>query len=109
VLAFGSDWFVAPMDPLMGIYSAVTRRTLDEKNPNGWIPEQKISVSDAVRAYTWGGAFASFDEQVKGTIATGKLADLAVLSDDIFTINPVAIRKARVVMTVFDGRIVYNN
>jgi predicted amidohydrolase YtcJ len=107
VLAFGSDWFVAPMEPLMGIYGAVTRRTLDGKNPGGWVPEQKITVAEAVRAYTYGSAYASFDEQVKGTLEVGKLADMAVLSADIFQINPVEIEKAKVVLTVFDGRIIY--
>ncbi len=107
VLAFGSDWFVAPLEPLMGIYAAVTRRTLDGKNPGGWVPEQKISVAEAVRAYTWGSAFASFDERIKGSIETGKLADLAVLSDDIFKIDPTAIAKTQVAMTIFDGWVIY--
>lgn len=107
VLAFGSDWFVAPMEPLMGIYAAVTRRTLDGKNPNGWVPEQKITVAEAVRAFTYGSAYASFDERVKGTLEVGKLADLAVLSADIFQINPAEIANAKVVLTVFDGRVVY--
>src|ERR1044072_4233920 len=79
-LAVGSDWFVAPMEPLMGICAAVTRRTLDGKNPGGWVPEQKISVAAAVRAYTLGSAYASFDEKLKGSIKVGKLADLVVLS-----------------------------
>jgi predicted amidohydrolase YtcJ len=106
-LAFGSDWFVAPMEPMLGIYAAVTRRTLDGKRPQGWVPEQKITVAEAVRAYTLGSAYASFDEKIKGSIEVGKLADLAVLSADIFKINPVEIEKAKVVMTVFDGRVVY--
>ena len=107
VLAFGSDWPVAPMVPLMGIYAAVTRRTLDGKNPNGWIPEQKITVAEAVHAYTVAAAYAEGQETVKGSIAPGKLADLAVLSEDIFHTDPVAIEKARVDMTIFDGRIIY--
>ena len=107
VLAFGSDWFVAPMEPLMGIYGAVTRRTLDGRRPNGWVPEQKITVAEAVRAYTMGSAYASFDEKIKGSIEPGKLADLAVLSADIFKIDPVEIEKAKVVMTIFDGRVIY--
>src|SRR5262249_60297962 len=76
-LAFGSDWFVAPMEPVMGIYAAVTRRTLDGKRPQGWVPEQKITVAEAVRAYTMGSAFASGDEKIKGSIEPGKLAGLA--------------------------------
>jgi predicted amidohydrolase YtcJ len=107
ILAFGSDWFVAPMEPLAGIYAAVTRRTLDGKNPQGWVPEQKITVAEAVRAYTLGSSYASFDEKLKGSIEVGKLADLAVLSDDIFSLNPAEIERARVVMTVFDGRVIF--
>ena len=106
-LAFGSDWFVAPMEPMMGIYAAVTRRTLDNKRPQGWVPEQKITVAEAVRAYTMGSAYASGDEKIKGSIEVGKLADLAVLSADIFKIDPVEIEKAKVVMTVFDGKVIY--
>ena len=107
VLAFGSDWHVAPMEPIMGIYAASTRRTLDGKHPDGWIPEQKITVANAIRAYTWGSAYASFDDNIKGTIAPGKLADMAVLSSDLLTIDPVQIQKAKVVMTVFDGRVIF--
>ncbi len=106
VLAFGSDWDVAPMNVLMGIYGAVTRRTLDGKHPNGWIPEQKITVAEAVHAYTMGSAYASFEEKIKGSIEPGKLADLAVLSDDIFAIDPVKISDAKVYMTIFDGQVV---
>ncbi len=106
-LAFGSDWDVAPMAPLMGIYAAVTRRTLDGKHPNGWIPEQKISVAEAVRAYTMGSAYASFEEKIKGSIEPGKLADLVVLSGDIFSIDPVKIADTKVFLTIFDGRIIF--
>ncbi len=109
VLAFGSDWDVAPMDPLLGIYAAATRRTLDGKNPNGWIPEQKITVAEALRAYTWGSAYASFDEQIKGAIEPGKLADMAVLGEDILAIPPEAIRDVHVQTTIFGGRVVYQN
>lgn len=106
-LAFGTDWFVAPLNPMWGIYAATTRRTLDNKNPNGWLPEQKITVEEAVRAYTQGSAFAEFQENVKGTIAVGKLADLVILSDDIFTIDPVKIWDVKVLQTIMDGKIVY--
>ncbi len=106
-LAFGTDWYVAPLNPMLGIYAAATRRTLDDKNPNGWIPEQKITVEEAVRAYTVGSAFAEFQENAKGAIAAGKLADFVILSDDIFTINPNEIRNTKVLTTVVDGRIVY--
>jgi predicted amidohydrolase YtcJ len=107
ILAFGSDWYVAPLKPIEGIYAAATRRTLDGAHPEGWIPEQKISVADAIRAYTWGSAYASFTEKFKGTIAPGMLADLVVLSDNILTIDPVQISKARVILTIFDGKIIY--
>jgi predicted amidohydrolase YtcJ len=108
-LAFGTDWTVAPLDPMATIYAAVTRRTLDGKHPNGWIPEQKISVEEAVRAYTIGSAFAEFQEKEKGTIAPGKLADLVILSRDIFKIDPKEIEKVKVVMTIVDGRVVYES
>jgi predicted amidohydrolase YtcJ len=109
VLALGSDSPVASLDPLYGIYAAVTRRTLDDKNPNGWIPEQKITVDEAVRGFTWGSAYAEFQDDVKGTLEVGKLADLVIISDDIFTIDPVKIRDAKVLMTVVDGRVVYES
>ena len=92
---------------MLSIYAAVTRRTLDDKNPNGWVPEQKISVQEAVRAYTVGSAYAEFQDQIKGTIAPGKLADLVILSRDIFKIDPNEIGKVAVVMTIMNGRIVY--
>ena len=106
-LAFGSDWSVAPLDPVMGIYAATTRQTLDGKNPNGWVPEQKITVAQAVHAYTMGSAYAEHQETVKGSIEPGKLADLVELSDDIFSIPAEAIRNTRVEMTVFDGKVIY--
>ena len=107
MLAFGTDWTVAPLNPLLTIYAAVTRRTLDGKNPNGWVPEQKISVDEAVRAYTVGSAYAEFQEGEKGIIAPGKLADLVILSRDIYKIDPNEIEKVVVVMTILDGRVVY--
>jgi len=107
VLAFGSDWPVAPAVPLIGIYAAATRRTLDGKHPDGWVPEQKITVAEAIRAYTMGSAYASFDEKIKGSIEPGKLADLVVVSDDILSIPPAEIEKTRVETTVFDGKVIY--
>jgi predicted amidohydrolase YtcJ len=107
ILAFGTDWFVAPLNPMYGIYAAATRRTLDGKNPNGWFPEQKITVAEAVKAYTNGSAYAEFQENVKGTITVGKLADFVILSEDIFTINPIQIEKVKVIKTVMDGKIIY--
>ena len=106
-LAFGTDWTVAPLNPMLSVYAAVTRRTLDGKRPAGWIPEQKISVEEAVRAYTFGSAYAEFQENEKGTITPGKLADLVILSRDIFKIDPNEIDRVKVVMTIMDGRVVY--
>ncbi len=107
MLCFGSDWTVAPLNPLLGIYAAVTRRTLDDKNPEGWIPEQKISVEEAIMAYTINNAYASFEEKIKGSIEVGKLADFTVLDQDILTIDPVKIKDVKVEMTVFDGKVIY--
>jgi predicted amidohydrolase YtcJ len=107
VLAFGSDWPVAPLDPLEGIYAATTRQTIDGRNPQGWVPEQRIKVAEAVHAYTVGSAFAEHQEAVKGSLEPGKLADVVVLSEDIFHIPPTDIERARVYMTVFDGSVIY--
>ena len=106
-LAFGSDWFVAPPDVMAGIYAAVTRRTLDGKRPDGWVPEQKITVEEALRAYTVGGAYAAFEEKDKGTLEVGKLADLAIIDRDLTAIPPETIREAKVTMTVVGGKVVY--
>jgi predicted amidohydrolase YtcJ len=107
-MCFGTDWYVAPLNPLLGIYAAVTRRTLDNKNPDGWVPEQKISVEDAIKCYTINSAYASFEEDIKGTIEVGKLADLIILSEDILTIDPIKIKDVKVEMTMFDGKIIYD-
>jgi len=106
-LSFGSDWPVAPVNPIMGIYAAVTRRTLDGKNPDGWIPGQKITVEEAIKCYTINNAYASFEENIKGSIEPGKLADFVVLDGDILTIDPVKIKDAKVVMTILGGEIIY--
>ncbi len=106
-VAFGSDWTVAPIDPLLGIYAAATRRTIDGVNPTGWVPEQKISVEEALVAYTMGGAYAVRREQVLGSLEPGKLADLVVLSDDILAIDPVEIERVRVDLTMVGGEVVF--
>jgi predicted amidohydrolase YtcJ len=106
-LAFGSDWPVAPLDPLLGIYAAVTRATLDGKHPGGWFPEEKLAVEQALHAYTTGSAYAAFEEKEKGIIAPGKLGDLVVLSDDFFSIPPEKIKDVRVLLTVVGGKVVY--
>jgi predicted amidohydrolase YtcJ len=107
-LTFGSDWTVAPLTPIEGIYAAVTRRTLDDKNPNGWYPEQKISVEDALRCYTVNNAYAGFHENKTGMLKAGMLADFVILSDDIFSISPEKINKVKVLETILDGKIVYD-
>ncbi len=106
-LAFGTDWPVAPLNPLLGVCAAVTRATLDGKHPDGWFPEEKLTVEEALLAYTQGSAYAAFEEKEKGTIAGGKLSDFVVLSDDLFSIPPEKIKDARVVMTVVGGKVVY--
>lgn len=107
-VTFGSDWPVAPGSALLGIYAATTRRTLDGKNPNGWNPEQKITVEQALTAYTKSGAYASFDEKTKGTLEVGKLADFVILSQDITKIDPVKIKEVYVVKTYVSGKKVYD-
>jgi len=106
-VAFGSDWTVAPIDPLLGIYGAVTRRTIDGANPDGWVPEQKIGVAEAVAGYTSAAAYACFMEDVLGELKPGKYADLVVLSDDIFTIDPTQIESVKVDLTMVEGAVVY--
>lgn len=106
-VCFGSDWTVAPLDALAGIYAAVTRRTLDGKNPEGWIPEQRLSVEEALRSYTVRNAYAAFEEGEKGSIAAGKVADLVVLSDDLFTVDPAYFRSLNVDLTMVDGEVVF--
>jgi predicted amidohydrolase YtcJ len=106
-LALGTDWNVAPLNPMLTIYAAVTRATLDGKNPNGWFPEQKLSVPEAVEAYTMGSAYAEFQDQEKGSIAPGKLADMIVLSDDIFSVDPAKIRDVKVLRTIVGGKVVW--
>jgi predicted amidohydrolase YtcJ len=107
IVSFGSDWFVAPPTPLEGIYAATTRRTLDDKNPDGWVPEQKITVEQALKAYTLNAAYASFEENIKGSLAPGKLADFVVLEKDITNIDPTEIRNVKVIRTVVGGQTVF--
>ena len=106
-LTFGSDWPVAPLDPLTGIYAAVTRRTLDGAHPSGWLPQQKITVAEALRSYTAENAWAGFQEGKVGVLKQGALADFAVLSKDLFAVPPTEITSVKVVRTVVGGREVY--
>ena len=104
-LAFGSDASITDFNPLLGIYAAVRRGNFDNKSS---VLDQTISVEEAVRLYTLGSAYAEFQENVKGSISVGKLADIIILSDDIFSINPDAIRNTKVLTTIVDGKVVYN-
>jgi predicted amidohydrolase YtcJ len=107
MLAFGTDWPVAPLNPMLGVYAAVTRATLDGKNPGGWIPEEKITLPEAIEAYTISAAFAEFQENEKGSITPGKLADMVIMSDNIFDMKPGAIRNVKANTTIVGGKIVY--
>lgn len=109
-LVYSSDWPAAiSVDPIRGLHSAVNRRTIDGQPPRGWVPEQRISIVDALRAYTNGGAYSSFEEGIKGRIAPGMLADIAVFSQDLFKIEPIRIHETKVVLTVFNGKVIYRD
>lgn len=106
-LTFGSDWTVAPLSPLAGIYAAVTRRTLDDKNNKGWYPEQKLTVEEALRCYTYNNAYAGFQENKVGILKKNMLADFVVLSENLFDIAPEKIKEVAVMRTVINGKEVY--
>jgi predicted amidohydrolase YtcJ len=106
-LAIGTDWYVGSLDPLQTLYAAVTRATLDGKRPGGWVPEQKITLAEAVAAYTEGAAYAEFQEKAKGRLVPGQLADFVVLDQDVFAIAPERLRDVKVETTVVGGRLVY--
>ncbi len=107
-LALGTDWNVAPLNPMLTLYAATTRATLDGKNPNGWFPEQKLTIKEAIEAYTVGSAYAEFQENEKGSIAAGKLADMVLLSDDVLSIVSVNIRDVKVLKTWVGGKLIYD-
>lgn len=106
-LAFGTDWTVAPLNPMESLKAAVTRQTLDGKHPEGWVPDQKITLAQAIRAYTVGSAYAEFQEHVKGSLVPGRLADVVMLDRDLFTMNPSALDTVKVALTIVDGKVVY--
>jgi predicted amidohydrolase YtcJ len=108
-LAFGTDWEVAPLNPMLTLYAATTRATLDGKNPDGWFPEQKLTIKEAIEAYTMGSAYAEFQESEKGSITPGKLADMVLLSDGVLSIDPVKIRDVKVFKTWVGGKLTYDN
>jgi len=110
MLAFGSDAPVETFDPLAGIHAAITRRRADgSPGPDGWYPEQRLAVHEAVRAYTLGAAHAAYEEKDKGSLTPGKLADVVILDRDIYAIDPMDILHARVVATIIDGRFVWRD
>jgi hypothetical protein len=106
-LAFGSDWYVAPLDPRLGMEAAVTRQTLDGRNPGGWVPEQKITLDEALRAYTVNNAYGVFAEATRGILKPGYRADLVLFDRDLTRIAPDSIAHARVKVTVSGGRVVW--
>lgn len=107
-LALGTDWNVAPLNPMLTLYAATTRATLDGKNPKGWFPEQKLTIKEAIEAYTLGSAYAEFQENEKGSMTPGKLADMVLLSDDVLSIDPVKIRDVKVLKTWVGGKLTYD-
>ena len=108
-LVFSSDWPACiDINPIRGLHVAVNRRTPDGFPENGWVPEQKISIAQAMKAYTSAGAYSSFEENLKGQIKAGQLADIIVFSQDLFTIDPMKTYETKVVLTVFDGTIIYD-
>jgi predicted amidohydrolase YtcJ len=112
LLSFGSDWPGTnaawyPAKPLLGIYAAVTRRTLDGRPEEGWFPEERVDVETAIRAYTINNAYAAGEENLKGSIKVGKLADFTILDRDLLEIDPSEIKDVRVLATIVNGRMVY--
>ena len=106
-LAFGSDWTVAPLDPILGMKAAVTRQTLDGKNPQGWVPAEKISLDEALRAYTSGVAYALYGDDKRGVLKPGYTADLVLLDRDLFRIPVETIDSTQVLSTVLGGKVIY--
>jgi predicted amidohydrolase YtcJ len=112
VISFGSDspgtnasrYF---LNPMFGLYAAVTRKTLSGKPEGGWFPEERLGIEEAIRAYTLNTAYANFEEDLKGSIEVGKLADIVVLSDNLLTMNPDKIKDVAVLMTLVGGKLVY--
>jgi predicted amidohydrolase YtcJ len=112
ILCFGTDWpgtsaSEYPINPLLGLYAAVTRQTLNGEPAGGWFPEQRISIEEAIRAYTYNTAYANFEEKTKGSIEVHKVADFVVLNKNLLQATPREILDAKVVMTIVDGKIVY--
>ena len=109
VLAFGSDWPVVTLNPWPGVQNALTRKTTEGNPPDGFVPQERISLEDAIKGYTLGAAFAGHREKTEGSIEPGKLADLIVLSQDLFKINPNQIANMDVLLTMVGGKVVYQS
>jgi predicted amidohydrolase YtcJ len=109
VLAFGSDWPIVTQNPWPGVQNALTRQTTEGEPPGGWIPKERISLPDTIRGYTLGAAFSGHREKIEGSLEPGKLADLIVLSQDLFKIEPTEIGKTEVLLTMVGGKVVYQS
>jgi predicted amidohydrolase YtcJ len=108
-LVFSSDWPACiSLNPIRGIHDAVNRRNPSGYPEGGWVPQERISIFEAMKAYTYMGAFSSFEEDRKGLLKSGYLADLIVFSEDVFTIDPMRIHQVKVETTIVDGEIVYS-
>jgi predicted amidohydrolase YtcJ len=108
-LAFGSDWPVVTLNPWYGVQNAVTRQTRDGKPPEGFVPKERISLQQAIEGYTLGAAVGARKEKNEGSIEAGKLADLIILSQDLFSVDPKDIYKTQVLLTMVGGKIVYQS
>jgi predicted amidohydrolase YtcJ len=107
-IAFGTDWPVEPLDPMRGLYSAVARQNIDSGEPeDGWFPDQRLTIEEAIYCYTMGSAYAEFKEDIKGSITPGKVADIIILEKDILTIDPKEILTTKVDMTIFNGNVIH--
>ena len=112
VLSFGTDWpgtsaSEYPINPMLGLYAAVTRQTITGQPAAGWFPNERISIEEAIRAYTYNTAYANFEEKIKGSIEVGKLADLTVLTKNLLKVAPKEFLTTQVLYTIIDGKVVY--
>jgi predicted amidohydrolase YtcJ len=104
---FGTDWPIEPINPYLGLFAAVTRESTDMQPAGGWLPEERLGIAEAIRCYTAEPAYASFEERDKGQIKPGMLADLVVHTRDLLTVKPEEILQTEPLMTIFNGRVVY--
>jgi predicted amidohydrolase YtcJ len=108
-LAFGSDWPIVTLNPWPGVQNALTRQTTEGNPPGGFVPKERISLEDAIRAYTLGAAFAGHREKTEGSLEAGKLADLIILAQDLFRVEPTEIGKTEVLLTMVGGKVAYQS